>query len=339
MTPDDQAIICTEKLSRSFQKNEALREVDICVQHGEIFGLVGPDGAGKTTMLRLMAAVMRPTSGRVTVAGHDSVRDTEKIRAHVGYMPQKFSLYGDLSVAENLEFYADIFGVQGEERRRRFAQVLGFAHMADITDRRAKQLSGGMQKKLGLACTLIHRPDVLLLDEPTTGVDPVSRREFWDLLTELHVQGTTIVISTPYMDEAERCTRIGLLFKGELIQCGTPREIKALVRGQVLELHPDRLEESYALLSQRPEAREVQVYGTLLHVFVEDANAAWPRLQTALNAVNVKVDNMRLIHPRMEEAFISLIHGMQESRGQSQSRRPPMGRGASQEAGSKGPEA
>jgi ABC-2 type transport system ATP-binding protein len=311
---NDRAIVCTEKLSRVFKKHVALHAVELCITHGEIFGLVGPDGAGKTTMLRLMAAVMVPTSGTVTVAGYDSVKAAERIRAHVGYMPQKFSLYGDLSVQENLEFYAEIFGVYGEERQQRFDQVLSFAHMSDITDRRAKQLSGGMQKKLGLACTLIHRPDVLLLDEPTTGVDPVSRREFWDLLTELHLQGTTIVVSTPYMDEAERCTRIGLLFKGQLIQCGTPREIKAQMRGQVLELHPDRLEAAHAVLATQPEVLEVQVYGTLLHVFVEDASASWPRLQAALEAVNVKVDSRRVIRPRMEEAFISLMSKMQESK-------------------------
>jgi ABC-2 type transport system ATP-binding protein len=154
---------------------------------------------------------------------------------------------------------------------------------------------------------LIHRPDVLLLDEPTTGVDPVSRREFWDLLTGLHLEGTTIIVSTPYMDEAERCNRIGLLFKGELIQCGTPHEIKALVRGQVLELHPDRIDAARAVLEQQPEVLEVQVYGMLLHVFVEDANATWPHLRAVLDDVPVKVDRVRLIHPRMEEAFISLI--------------------------------
>lgn len=300
-------IICTTQLSRSFRKIAALRAIDLSIQRGEIFGLVGPDGAGKTTMLRLLAAVMTPTAGQVTVVGHDSVKDAEKIRGHVGYMPQRFSLYGDLSVQENLQFYADIFGVHGAERQRRFDQVLSFAHMSNITDRRAKQLSGGMQKKLGLACTLIHRPDVLLLDEPTTGVDPVSRREFWDLLTELHLQGTTIVVSTPYMDEAERCNRIGLLFKGELIECGTPREIKALVQGQVVEFHPDRLGVARAVLSQQPGVLEVQVYGTVLHVFVEDAAVVWPRLQTVLGEAEVKVDNVRLIHPRMEEAFISLI--------------------------------
>jgi ABC-2 type transport system ATP-binding protein len=307
--PRDQPLLHTDRLTRIFKKTiVALRDIDLAIGHGEVFGLVGPDGAGKTTALRLMAAVMSPTSGRVTVAGYDSVKEAEKIRAHVGYMPQKFSLYGDLSVNENLEFYADIFGVHGAERKRRFEQVLGFAHMSHITDRRARQLSGGMQKKLGLACTLIHRPAVLLLDEPTTGVDPVSRREFWDLLTELHIQGTTIVVSTPYMDEAERCNRIGLLFKGELIECGTPREIKAMVKGQVVEFHPDRLEAARALLATQPGVLEVQVYGTLLHVFVAEADQVWPRLQVTLNEADIKIDAVRLIHPRMEEAFISLIH-------------------------------
>jgi ABC-2 type transport system ATP-binding protein len=308
MVDPDPNIVCTNQLSRSFKKIAALRDVDLNVQRGEIFGLVGPDGAGKTTLLRLLAAVMTPTSGSVTVAGHDSVKDAEEIRTHVGYMPQKFSLYGDLSVRENLEFYADIFGVHGDERQRRFEQVLTFAHMSSITDRRAKQLSGGMQKKLGLACTLIHRPDVLLLDEPTTGVDPVSRREFWDLLTELHIQGTTIVVSTPYMDEAERCNRVGLFFKGQLIECSTPREIKAMVKGQVIEFHPDRLEAARTLLASQPGVLEVQVYGTLLHVFVEDATLVWPRMQAILNVAGIQIDAVRLIHPRMEEAFISLIH-------------------------------
>ena len=306
----DQPIVRVDKLTRIFKKKiTALHEIDLSIARSEIFGLVGPDGSGKTTALRIMAAVMTPTLGHVTIVGYNSVKDAEKIREHVGYMPQKFSLYGDLSVRENLEFYADIFGVRGAERQRRFEQVLSFAHMGHITSRRAGKLSGGMQKKLGLACTLIHRPPVLLLDEPTTGVDPVSRREFWDLLTELHIQGTTIVVSTPYMDEAERCTRIGLLFKSQLIECGTPREIKAMVRGQVLELHPDRLEAARVILEPQPDVLEVQIYGTLLHIFVEDASVTWPRLQTILNAGGVKVDNMRPIHPRMEEAFISLIRG------------------------------
>ena len=300
-------VICAEKLTRRFKQTLALRPLDLCIERGEIFGLVGPDGAGKTTTLRLMAAVMNPTAGAVTVAGHDSVKHAEQIRAHAGYMPQRFSLYADLSVQENLEFYADIFGVHGAERQRRFEQVLSFSRMTPFSDRRAGALSGGMQKKLGLACTLIHRPEVLLLDEPTTGVDPVSRREFWDILTDLHLHGTTIVISTPYMDEAERCNRIGLLFKGELIELGTPQAIKAMVRGQVIELQPSSLAEAQAVLAAQPDVLEVQVYGNLLHVFVDDAADSLPRLVQACDTIGVQLNRPRVIQPRMEEAFISLI--------------------------------
>ncbi len=306
-------IICAEKLARNFKRTNALRELDLCIARGEIFGLVGPDGAGKTTTLRLMAAVMNPTTGKVTVAGHDSVKHAEQIRAHVGYMPQRFGLYGDLSVQENLEFYADIFGVYGADRRQRFEQVLNFSRMAPFVDRRAGALSGGMQKKLGLACTLIHRPEVLLLDEPTTGVDPVSRREFWDILTDLHLHGTTIVISTPYMDEAERCNRIGLLFKGQLIELGTPKVIKAMVRGQVLEVQPSSLAEAQAVLTAHADVLEVQVYGNLLHVFVDNAEVSLPRLQSACETIGVSLINPRVIQPRMEEAFISLIGKRQET--------------------------
>lgn len=304
-------IICTDKLTRMFDKTVALQELDLYIETGEIFGLVGPDGAGKTTALRLMAAVMRPTSGGVSVAGFDSVRQAESIRAHVGYMPQRFSLYPDLNVLENLNFYADIFGVNGGQRQGRIEQLLAFAHLEQFTGRRAGQLSGGMQKKLALACTLIHRPDVLLLDEPTTGVDPVSRREFWDILTDLHISGTTIVVSTPYMDEAERCNRVGLLFKGNLIECGTPTIIKVKVQGQVIELRPEPMGRAQEVLAGRPEILEVQVYGDLLHVLVDNAHERMPELAAALEQTGVHVNRLRIIQPRMEEAFISLIRRLQ----------------------------
>jgi ABC-2 type transport system ATP-binding protein len=305
-------IICVDKLSRTFKKNAALRDLDLRIEHGELFGLVGPDGAGKTTALRLMAAVMRPTSGSVRVAGYDSLKQAESIRAHVGYMPQRFSLYADLSVLENLNFFADIFGVSGEARRHRIEQLLAFAHLTQFVDRRAAQLSGGMQKKLALACTLIHEPSVLLLDEPTTGVDPVSRREFWDILTNLHLADTTIVVSTPYMDEAERCNRIGLLFKGHLIECGTPAAIKAMVHGQVIELRPDPMARAQEVLAGQSDVLEVQVYGDLLHVFIDNAPQRMPQLRSALGENGVTINGMRVIQPRMEEAFISLIRHHKE---------------------------
>ncbi len=313
MILSDQAIICAEKLRRAFKKTVALSELDLCIERGEIFGLVGPDGAGKTTALRLMAAVMRPTSGAVRVAGHDSVKRAEYIRAHVGYMPQRFSLYADLNVLENLNFFADIFGVKGPQRQQRIEQLLRFANLDRFTSRRAGQLSGGMQKKLALACTLIHRPDVLLLDEPTTGVDPVSRREFWDILTDLHISGTTIVVSTPYMDEAERCKRVGLLFKGELIECDTPATIKAMVQGQLLELRPDPMATAQYVLSGQSQVLEVQVYGDLLHVFVDNARERLPQLKALLENAGVHVHGLRVIQPRMEEAFISLIRRQQDT--------------------------
>ena len=309
----NQSIICADRLTRTFDKMVALKELDLCIEPGEILGLVGPDGAGKTTALRLMEAVMRPSSGNVRVAGFDSVKQAESIRAHVGYMPQRFSLYPDLNVLENLYFYADIFGVNGGERHKRIEQLLAFSNLTRFTDRRAGQLSGGMQKKLALACTLIHRPDVLLLDEPTTGVDPVSRREFWDILTDLHISGTTIVVSTPYMDEAERCNRVGLLFKGALVECGSPAAIKAKVQGQVIELRPEPMAVAQGILAGRPDVLEVQVYGDLLHVLVDEAHERMPQVRAALEAAGVQVKRLRVIQPRMEEAFITLIRERQDA--------------------------
>jgi ABC-2 type transport system ATP-binding protein len=218
-----------------------------------------------------------------------------------------------LSVLENLYFSADIFGVSRDTRQKRIEQLLAFADLSQFTGRRAGQLSGGMQKKLALACTLVHRPDILLLDEPTTGVDPVSRREFWDILTDLHLSGTTIVVSTPYMDEAERCNRVGLLFQGRLVECGSPEAIKSRVPGQWIELRADSLEQAQTALANRTDVMQVQVYGDLLHVFVDDASRRIPQVQDALQAVGIQVKGLRIVQPRMEEAFISLIREKQEA--------------------------
>jgi ABC-2 type transport system ATP-binding protein len=222
-------------------------------------------------------------------------------------MAQRFNLYSDLTVMENLDFFADVFQVRGRERRERKERLLRFAQLTEFRTRRAAHLSGGMQKKLALACTLIHQPEIILLDEPTTGVDPVSRREFWDILTELHLQGITIFVSTPYMDEAERCSRVALMYQGRIIVCDEPERIKGLVAGDLVELRPSNLRLAEEIVAAVDGVLEVQTYGDLLHVFVDDLAVRQASLLNALKAGDVLVIDLRQTRPRMEEAFISLV--------------------------------
>ena len=323
---DGETIIQTDNLTRTFGDLTAVDGLDLAVREGEIFGLVGPDGAGKTTTIRMLAAIMTPSSGRATVAGFDTVRQAGAIKDRIGYMAQQFNLYGDLSVRENLDFFADVFGVSGRERRERTEQLLRFARLTEFTDRRAGHLSGGMKKKLALACALIHRPDILYLDEPTTGVDPVARREFWDILSDLHIQGVTIVVSTPYMDEAERCSRVGLMFRGRLVVCDTPERIKAMVQGELVALTPvllgpdgadngtgiGTLRRADAVVAALPGVLEVQSYGDLLHVFADDADRRMPEIEAALAADSMLARGLRQTNARMEEAFTSLIRRQEQ---------------------------
>jgi len=318
---DNHIIIQTENLTRKFGNLVAVDHLNLQIKRGEIFGLVGPDGAGKTTTIRMLAAIMDPSEGQATVAGFDTVKQAEAIKHRIGYMAQQFNLYGDLSVQENLDFFADIFGVRGRERKERIAQLLQFARLTEFTDRRAAHLSGGMKKKLALACSLIHRPEILYLDEPTTGVDPVSRREFWDILSDLHIEGVTIFVSTPYMDEAERCSRVGLMYRGQLIVCDTPDRVKGLVEGDLIEVRPVAEEEGIGLIRRAeaavaplPGVLEVQTYGDLLHIFVDDAARRIPQVREALTAQGIRPEGLRQTHARMEEAFISLIRRQQETR-------------------------
>jgi ABC-2 type transport system ATP-binding protein len=309
---DNEYVIQIENLTRRFKEVTAVDGLDLAVRRGEIFGLVGPDGAGKTTTIRMLCAIMDPTSGSAQVAGFDTVRQAEQIKRRIGYMAQRFNLYGDLSVSENLDFFADVFQVRGRERRERKERLLQFARLTQFRKRRAAHLSGGMQKKLALACTLIHQPDIIFLDEPTTGVDPVSRREFWDILTELHLQGITIFVSTPYMDEAERCSRVGLIYHGQLIVCDVPDRIKELVSGELLELRPSDLRHAQDLVAAVDGVLEVQTYGDLLHVFVDDADRRQAEIVAALDAGQIGVIDLRRTRPRMEEAFISLVRRQME---------------------------
>ncbi len=307
MPKGNRYVIETHDLTRKFKNVIAVDNLNLQIEKGEIFGLVGPDGAGKTTTIRLLCAIMNPTSGNAKVAGFDVVKEAEEIKKRIGYMAQRFNLYGDLSVVENLNFFADIFAVSSEERKERIAQLLAFARLTEFQDRRAAQLSGGMQKKLALACTLIHQPEILFLDEPTTGVDPVSRREFWDILSDLHLRGVTLFVSTPYMDEAERCSRVGLMFEGDIIVCDEPEKVKELITGELIELRPTELRRARDVVAEMEGVLEVQTYGDLLHIFVDSVAERMPELQGRLAMQGIEAKGLRQTRPRMEEAFISLI--------------------------------
>lgn len=298
-------------LTRVFNKVRAVDSLDLTIQPGELFGLVGPDGAGKTTTLRLLAGLLTPSAGSASVAGFDLATQAESIKPHIGYMAQQFSLYAELSVHENLRFFAELFDVAPDDRKKRQARLLAFAGLTEFRERRGGALSGGMQKKLALACTLIHQPQILLLDEPTTGVDPISRREFWDILTDLHSSGTTILVSTPYMDEADRCTRVGLMYAGRLVVCDTPQQIRQDVHGDVIEIRPYDWRAARALAGDLPGVQQVQTYGEMLHLLVDSGEARLPQIERALKKVGIAYSAARIAPTRMEEAFISLIRKLE----------------------------
>ncbi len=305
------AIIHTTGLSKDFKKTRAVDALDLAIKSGELFGLVGPDGAGKTTILRLLAGLLSLSEGEASVAGYDLRRQSESIKKEIGYMAQQFSLYAELSVLENLQFFAEIYDVPKDKLSERTKKLLQFARLTEFTHRRAGHLSGGMQKKLALACTLIHEPKLLLLDEPTTGVDPISRREFWDILTNLHLNGTTIIVSTPYMDEADRCSRVGLIYGGKLVVCDTPRKIRNELEGEMVEFLTDEWQKAITLAQDLPGVLETQTYGEALHLLVDDGEKRLAQITEALSTNGIKFRGARVAPVRMEEAFISLIRRLE----------------------------
>jgi ABC-2 type transport system ATP-binding protein len=302
----------TQSLVKVFRaRNGDVRAVDgvtLQVRRGETYGLIGPDGAGKTTTTRVLLGLLTRTDGESRILGFDSMRETYAIRERVGYIAQQFALPPDLTVMENMRFFANVQGVDPRAQRSRIPELLEFAGLRAFTDRRADRLSGGMKKKLALACSLVHEPAVVLLDEPTLGVDPVSRREFWNLLGNLRAEkGMTIFVCTPYMDEAERCNWVGLMYKGKLIAHDAPGTIKKQVPGRLLEFTPSHFGPAKAKVAEMDGVREVQTYGRMLHVFVDDVATRRPQIERALDDDGITCDGMREIEPRMEEAFISLI--------------------------------
>lgn len=305
-------MIHTQDLKKTFggrfrcKKVTAVQNLNIDISKGELFGLVGPDGAGKTTILRMLAGILKPTEGTATVNNHDCVEEAETIKQSLGYVPQRFGLYPDLTVDENLDFICDVFNVIEAERAQRIQQLLEFTGLNNFRQHRSKYLSGGMQKKLGLSAALVHRPQLLLLDEPTTGVDPVARREFWDILTNLHSEGATIIVSTPYMDEAERCNRVGLMYDGQLMVCDTPNAIRRMLPGKVLALRADDLFRAETIISQTDDVLDIQPYGDVLNIIAAEESLQ-STIKNRLSQAGIAVHSLRLTPPRLEEVFIYFV--------------------------------
>ena len=305
--PIIKTVIKTADLTRRFGDLTAVDRLNIEVQRGEIFGLVGPDGAGKTTTLRLLCALMDPTSGQAWVAGHDVAREPQAVKDRIGYMAQRFGLYADLSVDENMDFYADLFGVTAAERSKMSPDLLRMTRMEPFRARRAGLLSGGMKQKLALMCTLLHRPEILFLDEPTNGVDPVSRRDFWAILYQLVKEGITVFVTTAYLDEAERCNRLGLMDRGRMIRCDSPAALKSQMEEICYDVRTPQTRAARHVLETAGGVVSVQPFGAALHVFFSPAKTSVETLQQLLNSRGLGPAVFRPIAPSLEDVFIALI--------------------------------
>jgi len=295
------------ELTRSFGALTAVDRLSLAIPRGELFGLVGPDGGGKTTTLRMLAGILPPTAGDARIAGHSIRTDPEGLKSKIAYMSQRFGLYGDLTVLENLHFYADLFEVPRRERGPRLERLLNFSNLTPFQDRLADQLSGGMKQKLGLACALVHTPEVVLLDEPTNGVDPVSRRDFWRILYEMLKEGVTILVTTAYLDEAERCNRVGLIHQGRLLSVDTPERLRRLLPGDLVEVEVDDVWRASQVLADVPQARGAVLFGHRLHVGMADMTADLPAILTALTAAGLSPEKPRRVVPSLEDVFIAMI--------------------------------
>jgi ABC-2 type transport system ATP-binding protein len=299
--------IKTENLSKHFNSTKALTDLTLSVAEGEIFGLVGPDGAGKTTTMRLLTAIMEPSSGEAWVSGFHIIKEAEPLKEAIGYMSQRFGLYPDLTVLENIRFYADIYGVPKREQEEKINRLLGFSNLTPFKKRQAGNLSGGMKQKLGLACALIHTPRVLFLDEPTNGVDPVSRRDFWRILYQLLKEKVTIFVSTAYLDEAERCNRIALLHQGKLLALGTPNEVKQLMQGTILEIRTNRPRQTKALLREHFDPEAIGLFGDRVHLVSREPDKDKETARRIVSGAGLELLGLRIIDPSLEDVFISVV--------------------------------
>jgi len=309
-SPDAEIAIDVRELRREFKSVTAVDGVSITIPRGRVFGLIGPDGAGKSTLIRMLATVLKPSSGDAYVFGHSVTGEPHSVKPRIGYMSQAFSLYGDLTVKENLSFFAELRGVPRAQTADRSARLLEFSGLTEFADRQAQYLSGGMKQKLALAATLISEPDLLFLDEPTTGVDPVSRREFWRIISDLHRQGITVFVATPYMDEADRCDEIAFMTQGRIILRDTPAGMKRRVPGRVIEVAVDRYREAMAVVRDMRFVTSVEVSGQVLRVLVEECagtDECERELRETLARAGFSVTHMHPAATDLEIAFATLI--------------------------------
>jgi ABC-2 type transport system ATP-binding protein len=314
----DEPLVVVDHLTRRYGDRVAVSDLSFDVRRGEMFGLIGPDGAGKTTTLRVILGLLSPTSGTVRTCGLEPMRQSDALSRKIGYLSQRFSLYGDLSIDENIAFFSAVHGVPAWRPRR--DELLELLRLAPFRDRLADRLSGGMKQKLALACTLIHTPELLVLDEPTTGVDPVSRRDFWRILARLQREGLTLLLTTPYLDEAERCQRVALVDRGRLLDVSAPDVLRAEAESAILEILAEPKRRAAEILSRRPEVADVEAFGERLHATLApsaagDPEAAARRLAEDLQAEGIAVQQVRPIAPSLEDLFIARIRAAQTSSG------------------------
>ncbi len=307
MIPESQPAVEVENLVKTFGSFVAVDHVSFQVKRGEIFGFLGPNGAGKSTTIRILCGLLQPTSGKALVNGHDVATDAETIRRNIGYMSQKFSLYDDLEVEENIDFFAGIYGVPKDRRDARKQYVLAMAGLESRRNTMTRLLSGGWKQRLALGCAILHEPPVLFLDEPTSGVDPIARRDFWDLIHHLSDAGHTVFVSTHYMDEAEYCHRLALMYRGRIIALGAPAELKKQLQSHtIVRLETSDVLETMKSLEGQPGVRDVAVFGSGLHATVADASAI-ESIRQVLEARGIEVRKLEQILPSMEDVFVAMI--------------------------------
>lgn len=299
----NQTVVEVDGLKKSFPGTVAVDEISFSIREGELYGLIGPDGAGKTTTMRVLCGLLSFETGACTIFGFDVKKQTAQIKNVIGYMPQRFSLYPDLSVDENLRFFADLYKVPKIEREERLERLLKFSNLGPFQNRRSEQLSGGMKQKLALSCTLIHTPKLLILDEPTTGVDPVSRREFWQILHDLKNEGVSILVSTPYMDEAKQCDRIAMMHRGKILAIDSPENIAFLFSRQLLEIVCTDLIPTAKKLEKMEHIQSVQIFGDKIHVTTENVDAASAKIKREIP----EIKSIQSIPPTIEDTFIELM--------------------------------